>query len=548
MMSIEINKFVIFPSSAVFAMATLLAAGCLVVLLYIFATFSSSSLHRIPGPFLFRISALRMVYADWIGERTRTVKRLHDEYGPVVRIGRNEISFNSQSALRTIYGAGSAFERTSFYRPFDVYGEPNLFSFGPKAAHHERKKLLSHIYANRTVLSTEVSSMIEEKAAQFLAILEQEQNDPKEIYSLLHYYSLDVISTFVYGPQHGGTTALSGNPTHRALLLDILSPARRKLAWFAIHLPTYTKWALSRSWPLSSLIKAIGLLPMSPPTTYSGIRAHALAASTSFIRAHPTMDDVTKATKSTIPTVIARLRAHQLAHPTSLSDLEIASECADHLLAGNDTVADSLLFLIWALSLPQHGHIQSTLRSELRAHVTFDPITGVPVSKNLATLSYLGAVVRETLRLYSAVPGTEPRLCRTATTIDGFAIPANTVVHLAAFVLHRDSTAYPDPQKFDPDRWLLSGNEAEEEEDPVVRANRNFWAFSSGARMCIGEHLAMLEMNLLVAAIYGRYISTVRPGEEVVSPGVTNRFEVFSDETAQQITEHECWIKFEKIN
>jgi cytochrome P450 len=531
-------------SSSVLTICALFAGGSVYVLFYKSPAIFSS-LDKIPGPFSFRLSSLRMIYADWCGKRTRTLKSLHDSYGPVVRIGSNEVSFSSLSALRTIYGAGSSFERTSFYRPFDVYGEQNLFTFGPKSAHSGRKKLLSHIYANRTVLSSDLSPMIEEKVAQFLAILEKEQDKPKEIFSLLHYYSIDIISTFVYGPQYGGTTALLGNPTHRALLTDILSPARRKLAWFAVHLPTYTKWALSRSWPLSALLKTVGLLPMAPPTTYSGIRAHALAASTSFIQSHPTSDDITS--KSGAQTVISRLRTYQLADPSSLSDLEIASECADHLLAGIDTTADTLLFLLWALSLPKNSHIQSALRAELQANVTFDPATGVPLTKNLASLPYLSAVVRETLRLYAPLPTTEPRLCRTASTIDGFAIPANTVVGSAVYVLHRDSTAYPDPLTFDPERWLSSGKSSDEDSGALLRANRNFWAFSSGARMCIGEHLAMSEMNMLVAAIYGRFSSSVRKGEESVSPGVTSRFEVFWDETAEQMVEHDCWIRFEKV-
>lgn len=69
------------------------------------------------------------MYEDWKGTRTTRIHKLHLEYGPVVRVGPNEVSFNHQAGLRTIYGAGSKFETTEFYRMFDFYGRQNLPTF-----------------------------------------------------------------------------------------------------------------------------------------------------------------------------------------------------------------------------------------------------------------------------------------------------------------------------------------------------------------------------------------------------------------------------------
>lgn len=79
-------------------------------------------LRPIPGPKHYRISRWRLAIDDFRACRTRTIHSLHAKYGPVVRVGPSEISFASLSALRQIYGAGSGFERTDFYRMFDVYG------------------------------------------------------------------------------------------------------------------------------------------------------------------------------------------------------------------------------------------------------------------------------------------------------------------------------------------------------------------------------------------------------------------------------------------
>jgi hypothetical protein len=100
-------------------------------------------LSRISGPPLYALSRWRLAYEDWKGCRTRTIHGLHQRYGPAVRIGPNEVHFNSLSALKSIYGPGSSFGRTDFYRMFDVYGEQNLFTFHSSKLHGERKKLLA---------------------------------------------------------------------------------------------------------------------------------------------------------------------------------------------------------------------------------------------------------------------------------------------------------------------------------------------------------------------------------------------------------------------
>lgn len=496
-----------------------------------------SPLSKIPGPVLARISNLYMMSIEWRGERMQTLMRLHETYGPVVQVGPREVSFSSLSALRTIYGAGSPFERTPFYKPFDVYGRPNLFTFGPSSEHRARKKLLSHIYANQNILSPATLPMIEEKTLQYLNLLEKANGKPTEIFSSLHFFSIDAISAFVYGPDHGGTTALLGTSAHVALLSDILSPDRRKLAWFSVHLPGFTEWAYGQTGILASVLHALGAIPMAAPTTYTAIREHALSACTSYLsKSH------IHATSSS-PTVMERLRAYQLSNPGEMSDLDIASECADHLLAGIDTTADTLLFLIWTLSLPQHRHIQERLRAELSTHASSDNKT-VPAVKSASSLPFLYAIIKETLRLFAPIPATEPRLCRSNTVVDGFDIKAYTVVGIAPYVLHRDEDVYNSPLSFDPARWLdANGKELGVGE----LANKHFWAFSSGARMCIGSNLATAEMITLVAAMYTRYKTSVREGEEDVSPGVTSRFEVIRDETKEKMMEHECWIRFEKI-
>lgn len=494
---------------------------------------NGGSLRKIPGPWIYATTRFRLALDAWQARSVHAVLDLHRRYGPVVRIGPEEVSFNSLSALRTIYGAGNGFERTSFYRMFDVYGRPNLFTFGAGKLHRERKKLISHIYANQTVLGTDFSALVQKKATAFLSLLDREPHLASEIFTSLHYFSFDTISEFVYGPDHGGTAALSGSGQSRDLIRDILNPARRRLAWFAVHFPAYTKWITTRTGLLERLLTSLGLMPMRKPFTYSGIRQHALSAFHSFKNAPA--DIRAKAAETT---VIGRL--FKVQDESRMTDMDIASECADHLLAGIDTTADSLMFMIWVLSIPQHKKVQAKLREEV-SRISVDS-SDVPSPRDLAQLPYLNAVVRESLRLYSPLPAFEPRSCPVDTVIDGFDIPAGTIVGMSPFCLHRDETAFPSPLSFRPDRWLTDSGTPIPESDP---RNRYFWAFSSGARMCIGMHLANAEMLTLIAALYRKYSTSAKHPD--TSPGITSRFEIFQDETMPTMVEHECWIDFAKL-
>ncbi|GAD92318.1 benzoate 4-monooxygenase cytochrome P450, putative [Paecilomyces variotii No. 5] len=498
-------------------------------------------LRCIPGSRLFAITRWRLAYEDWKGTRTRKIHELHTIYGPVVRIAPTEISFNSLTALRSIYGAGSKAQRTDFYRMFDVYGRQNLFTFGPWQMHAQRKKMLNHAYAKSTILRGHTAQMVEGMVVKFLGLLENEKETAEEIFTSLHYFSLDTITHFLYGPKYGGTAALTGRAQDRALLNDILDPSRRRLSWFAVHLPRFTKWLYSRSGTIETTISTLGLLPMKKPATYTGIRAHALQAWRDFKNASENEKNEYAET-----TIIGRLwRLHRSQKGGILEDLDIASECADHLLAGIDTTSDTLMFLIWALSLPENQKYQEELIQEVSSIEDAQLMeSGLQSALSSDKLPYMDALIKEALRLYAPLPASEPRSFATDVVIDSFRIPKGTTVSMEPYALHRNSEVFPEPGKFNPHRWLCEGEQLNE-------MKKWWWAFSSGGRVCIGmqyvclrcihwllypgngltqSSLAMAEMTTLLAAVYRNYRTSLKKGFEDVSPGITSRFEVFYDD------------------
>lgn len=143
----------------------------------------------------------------------------------------------------------------------------------------------------------------------------------------------------------------------------------------------------------------------------------------------------------------------------------------DHLAAGIDTTGDALTFLMYQLSLPESFDVQEKLSKEVQQ----------ADSRSLDDLPYLEAVVKEGLRVFPPIPMSQPRYVPAGgRTIDGYLIPAGTIVSCQAWSVHQlNEDVFPEGEKFIPERWLDAKR--------VVDMNRLFFAFGAGARGCTGR-------------------------------------------------------------
>ena len=106
----------------------------LLALLFTIHRLFLSPLSKLPGPSITAVTQICLMYHEFRGDRTIWVDSLHTRYGPIVRLSPTEASFNSQEALRDIYGAGSAYGKSEFYDMFIYYGERNTFTSLSKPA------------------------------------------------------------------------------------------------------------------------------------------------------------------------------------------------------------------------------------------------------------------------------------------------------------------------------------------------------------------------------------------------------------------------------
>lgn len=202
---------------------------------------------------------------------------------------------------------------------------------------------------------------------------------------------------------------------------------------------------------------------------------------------------------------------------------EIYSEMLDQLGAGHETSAIALTYLYWELC--KNPELQRQLQRELQ---TLTPAIKWPMPadsdvkdfklpdpKQIDALPLLQAIFMETLRLHTPIPGIEPRISPYVpggnTLGDYSGIPGGVRVSAMPYGLHRNAAVFPEPETFNPSRWLPSYTSP----DHLKEMHRWFWAFGSGGRMCIGSHLATQEIKLLVAAIYSNWTTEIVDDEGI---------------------------------
>ncbi|MFM7643141.1 MAG: cytochrome P450, partial [Cyanobium sp.] len=169
-----------------------------------------------------------------------------------------------------------------------------------------------------------------------------------------------------------------------------------------------------------------------------------------------------------------------------LTDRELRDELLTLLVAGHETTATALSWaLYWLATRPE---VQERLRQELTDAI---PSADGPIELSaLLRLPYLQAVCNETLRIYPVAMLTFPRRLEVPLTLAGHRLEPGTVVLGCIYLAHRRPEAYPEPEHFDPDRFV-SGSFG-----PTT-----FLPFGSGSRRCIGMAFALLEMKVVLAQL-----------------------------------------------
>jgi cytochrome P450 len=193
----------------------------------------------------------------------------------------------------------------------------------------------------------------------------------------------------------------------------------------------------------------------------------------------------------------------------AMSDRQLRDEALTLLLAGHETTANLLTWT--AMLLAQHPAVAQRLEEEI------DRVLGdrLPTMEDPPQLSYTARVLSETLRLYPPVWAMSRQALRDY-PVGPYRLPAGSVVIVSPAVTHRDPRWFPDPDRFDPDRWAP--------EAVAARPKFSFFPFGGGSRQCLGESFAWLEATIVLAVLVRRWRFSLVPNQPIATePLVTLR-------------------------
>ncbi|XP_078694161.1 cytochrome P450 2D6-like [Branchiostoma floridae x Branchiostoma belcheri] len=160
----------------------------------------------------------------------------------------------------------------------------------------------------------------------------------------------------------------------------------------------------------------------------------------------------------------------------------------DMFLAGTETTTNTLLWsLIYMTSNPG---IQKKVQQELDAVVG----DGQPTLSHRPQLPYVNACLLETMRIRTLLPLSVPHATSQDVKVQEFDIPEGTKILLNMQSVHMDSAYWPDPERFDPERFL-------DAEGNVINKPDSFLPFGGGRRVCLGEQLAKMELFLFFSTL-----------------------------------------------
>ena len=169
-----------------------------------------------------------------------------------------------------------------------------------------------------------------------------------------------------------------------------------------------------------------------------------------------------------------------------MNDEKIRDQILTFFVGGHETIATALTWT-WYL-LATNPKVTEKLHAELDAVLQGRS----PVVEDLEKLSYSKMVFTESMRIFPPV-WIMGRRVLSDLNLDGHIIPKDSYVHLSQFLMHRDARYFPDPERFDPERWTAEAS--------AELPRFCYFPFGGGGLQCIGEGFAWMQALLMIGVL-----------------------------------------------
>ncbi|KAH6843270.1 cytochrome P450 [Chaetomium sp. MPI-CAGE-AT-0009] len=477
-------------------LSALVLAPTVAVFLWFFVAYQTSPLKKYPGPFLAGWTNLWRLWQVISGEYAPRMKKLHEKYGPIVRIGPNLLDLDIPELYRVIYGTDGKWVKSDFYKNsssiIDGKITYHMFSEVDPTLHALIKRPVVRHYSVPAVLVME--PLMDTIIKEFIDTLQKRYVEPKktcEFGEWLSYYAWDFMGMVTFSTKFGYME--KGHDFDGTLAI-----ADQSIDYLALcgQMP-WTDYILDKN----------PIYPIGPPNignvtriAVQNLTARLKGEDKNFTEGNPDFLQYFIESKST--------------HPELVNDGSVIGYLLLNLIAGADTTAITMRALFYHVL--KNPRVFTRLQADVRAE--FAPFEPAAHSRARA-LPYLEAVVKETLRYHPAVSMIMERIVPEGglTLPDGRVVPAGQMVGMNPYIVGRNKDVFgEDAEEFNPDRWLQREGESEEEhKERMARWGQSLLAFGGGYRICLGRNLSMMEVYKVVPTLLASFdIALEDPNEE----------------------------------
>ncbi|RKP06115.1 cytochrome P450 [Thamnocephalis sphaerospora] len=445
------------PSIATTAVLLLTA----VYTVYSIAKLLKAPLASVPGPWYTKFTRLEYFISLLRGRSFSYLTELHRTYGPIVRLGPDDVSITDSGAVRTVL-ATHRFRKGKLYK---VANDPVF--------HKSRKKMIAPAFSNAAMNNME-PMILDVGITKLVSVLEKKcaEGGPIDLFRLLLCMTLDVTSMVSLG---GSVNMLESDDhpitswVHGTLVLSI---SRHMIGdkLSRLFLPKYVR-------------------------DEAGLISYSLNMIESRRKMKNPPQDVLQALVDAVDEDTGE----------SFSSADIVTEVITLLIAGSDSTATALSWT--TVFLFEHPECMKRLVAELDE--AFPSIDETITHSKVIGLPYLNAVLYEVLRIYPPSSFDLPRVTpEGGATLGSHFIPGGAEVIVSPYAVSHDARNYERPSEFNPDRWLTSP-------EMVSEMKRIYMPFSMGPRSCLGQSLAWLELRVALASLMRKFTFELLPGQNL---------------------------------
>ncbi|KAL8708613.1 MAG: hypothetical protein Q9220_006549 [cf. Caloplaca sp. 1 TL-2023] len=457
-----------------------------------------SRLQQFRGPWLAQVSKLWMMKHTYRGDMHIAVAKACEKYGPLVRIGPNDLVTNDADLLRRMSAIRSPYTKSEWYSgtQFDR-GMNHVFSERDEARHRDLRNRMSSGYSGNENPYLEES--VDDRLEDFTNLVRAKYTSTERVLKrvdfgrIAQYLTLDIITDMAFG-EPAGFLSEDGDQFE---YLEIMSQA----------LPRF-EWVSCLTW-LNRLLRnpIISRLVMPSPADKKGV-GHLMGIAKEMVaRRFGSGREVKE-----------DMLGSYIAH--GLSQREAETEAVLNIMAGSDTTVTALRSIV--LFIISNPTVYKKLQAELDTAANKYLLTGHFVRDSEARdLPYMQACIKEGLRVFPPTVGLMQKTTpEEGDSFNGMRIPGGTKIGYCAWGLHRSKEIFgEDAETFRPERWLnVSG-------DRLLEMNRvTELIFGSGKYACLGKPVVFLELRKIIVTLFRQYdislLDPIKPLDNVCANGL----------------------------